>query len=398
MSFLNRFLKRPALGQTSPPPPGTVTVPDGHRVVAYQPTPLPGVKRSAGGVWIMSQGSASDEPATELERLLKEAEDALRSSRAPVLMVDAAGLISEFFAPADPRIRPVSGQLLWFLDPVTLVGSSPGAALLQTVLRRLHTIRTRDAPDFGQIVYLPEFASAGGRLVAELVSDLGLSVREPELETGAVLVEVHRPEGVILSGLPGTSFAPAREADPFVRQINEEKDGAQEEGDTAKLRRLEEQEREELTRRLAPARGKGVNAVVRASRLRQLLLEAQEGGEEAWQALLAELLQRDIPLLVIVDPKTLAAAQRTWPGQGKAMPVYPDRASLMLSASELGLPPESFAIAEMPARDVFSWMAKEGSAVAINAYRDAKTPTYLWLRAEVVQALSQEKLPPSPTK
>ena len=338
------------------------------------------------------QGTAVDEPTAELERLLGEVGDGIGRHRSRVILATDACGVSDLFAPSNPATIPLAGALLWVLDPEVLVGSSLAPRLLQMLFRNLHTIGTRSTPPLAQFVYLPEFASAGGYLLAELVSHLGLNVRECDPNTGTVLVEVRRPDGVILSALSGNPFAPNEAADPYMRQINEEKDRAEEQGDIARLGNLAEQEREELARRLAPARAKSTS-VTRATLLRRLLLEAHDGEAEACRALCVELLRRDIPLLVMVDRTIGAAAHRTWPDRGAAMPVYPDRASLMQTASDLGMSMESFAIAEMPPRDLFCWMGKQQSAVAINVFRDEKTPLYVWLKAEAVQALSEGKAP-----
>lgn len=66
----------------------------------------------------------------------------------------------------------------------------------------------------------------------------------------SVLVEVQRPEGVILSALPGRVFVPTQSADPYIRRMNEEKDRAEEQGDIVEQRRLEALELDELARRL----------------------------------------------------------------------------------------------------------------------------------------------------
>src|SRR5262249_39075128 len=151
--------------------------------------------------------------------------------------------------------------------------------------------------------------------VAELVLGLGIDVRTPDPRGAAVLIEVHRPEGVILVGLLGTPYEPSGRVEAWARTVNEDKDRAESGGDRGGAERIAEQEREELRKKLAPEEGAQlVSSVDRASRLRRLLLAVDEAGDAARRALYEELRSREIPLLVIVDPKTQGARLRSWPG------------------------------------------------------------------------------------
>ena len=46
---------------TSAADTGSMVVPEGHAIHIYQVSPLPGVARSAAGVWLAYLGSSSDE-------------------------------------------------------------------------------------------------------------------------------------------------------------------------------------------------------------------------------------------------------------------------------------------------------------------------------------------------
>ena len=397
MGFFDLFRKRissysprerPSAG-TSPSPSKEVTLPDGHEATIYRPEPIPSVHFSDGGVCIAFQGTASDEPVAEIDRLLRDAREAAQGNRSQIFLATDAGRASDLFAPADPQVTRSDGLQLWVLNPPAFVSLAAGATVLQTLLHYFYSNSARGVP---QVAYVPELTSPDGLLIAELVHGLGVMVREYDSDTGAVLFEVRRPEGVILSALPGRSFNP-ESITQYAYQINEQKNDAEEQGDIDRLQHLEEQEREELASRLAEVQGKATRSVTRAPYLCRLLLKAQDDAEGAWQELYNELLQRDTPLLVLVDPETGAAAQRTWPGKGAAIPAYPDGASLRQAGSDLGIPIESLAFAEMLPRDLFSWLGQQNSAVAINVYRDGKTPLYVWLQAETVQALSEGKVP-----
>ncbi len=376
--------------EAAPSSSETVKVPEGHKVFIYRVSASPGIELSRGGTTIVHQGSTSDEPAVEIEKLLRDAGKTARGDCSPVLMVGSASRASELFAPSDPLVKQVDRLQVWVLNPAVFVGSSAGPAVLQTLLRALHVNNARGVT---QVVYARELASPGGLLVAELVQGLEIPVYRYDPAEGAVFLEVLRPEGILLSGLPGFPFVSDRPASELARQVNKEKDSAEEQGDAVRLRHLEEQELEELARRLAEAKGKGLKSVARAPHLRRLLLEAEKKEVEARRALLGELLRREIPLLVMIDRETGVATPRQWPGVGMALPVYPDHASLKRTASDLGIPLGSFAVREMSASALLSWMGEQRSAVAINTFRDDESPLYIFLQAETVRALSEGKMP-----
>lgn len=396
MNLFNRFRRQGAAGGNPiAAQPDTVVVPPRHKVEVVSPSPFPGVQRSSGGVWLACQGSTSDEPVEELEKILQEVENKVYSSQSQVLMSTAGGSISNLFAPAQPVADVLPGALLWVLDPAVLVSSIEGPRFLQLLFRKMYTISIHIEPTVAQIVYVSAFASPAGQKLAELVSHLGIVVRGLDPATGGLLAEVHRPEGIILSALLGMPFVPKETADNYWLQINQEKDLAETQADDAKFRRLEENERREITGRLASLQGAAPGAVSRATRLQRLLLELDRSDPAgAWQAVCEELLQRELPLLVIVDPKTGGAPMMKFPSASEeisALPAYTDTASLMKIA-KLGLPFETLASANMSPRKLFKWMAGQHSAVAINYYRD-DAPFYLHLRPEEVKALAEGKVP-----
>jgi hypothetical protein len=169
-----------------------------------------------------------------------------------------------------------------------------------------------------------------------------------------VLAEVHRPEGVIISALVGEAY-----------------------------------EDRPLEDRTHDARAQPVR---RAPRLGRLLLGAIDSdGEPARRTLVGELLRRETPLILIASPAG-AVASRQWPGSEPALPAYPDERSFVWAAQDLG-GSGPVAMAAMPPRDLFRWAAQQGSAVALNVYRDRASPLYFLLRAADVAALARGELP-----
>lgn len=360
-------------------------------VTVRNATWLPGIERCAGGVCLVQQGSASDEPQAEMEPILAEVEGMLNEPRAQVLVATGARSVSELFAPANPEVRLIPGMLVWMLDVDSLAGARDAPALVQRVLRALHRLGTLPEP-MSQMVYLRQIASHRARALAELILGLAIEVRVLQPGRSAMVLEVHRPEGVVLSALLGQPQHPTGAPDTYARAVNAEKDAASSAGARGRLQNIERQERAELARRLTPPDGTSSPvAIKRAPRLGRLLLAAADGGEEAARALREELAVRELPLLVMVDPETRGASLRSWRGGLEALPVYPDEATLLASARDLNKAPGSFAMALMPPRKLFGWAASQGWAVAIGLYREPAKPIYVPLRPDVVRALADGK-------
>lgn len=370
----------------------TTTVPAGHRIDIFRAIPVPRVLRTPGGSVIAHLGLGSDEPPEVLEGLLDEVETALSGAPAQVLLSMHRGTLSELFAPADPAVLPVAGVVLWAVHAGSLAGWIEDPVRLQALLQRIHRIGTSRRLVVQQYVYWMDEAKTEQRLELELLRGLGLEVRLPEKD-GAILAEVHRPEGIILSVLTGRIHAPEAAPDPYPRTVNEEKDRAEAEGDRERRERVEERERAFLAKRIVETgKSRAGELPAWAPNLCRLLLEvATTGSHAAWKALHKELAGRSIPLLLIVDPATRGVAPRTWPGQGPALAAYPDRISLEWTAQDTKIPPGSFAIASTTPRILFDWAAESGLAVAINVYRDRASPLYVMFPAEKMKSLASGK-------
>lgn len=332
----------------------TVTVPEGHEVQIYRATAEPRLTRSRGGVWIANLGLGSDEAIQELRALMLAVEGALeRVGHAPVLVASRAERLSDLFAPADPAVAQSPGAVLWIVDRGSLAGWIEHPALREELFRRWAGIGGGQEAPLRQWVYFLDGTWSGVRQLAPLLAGIGIEAWTAD-EEGAVLVEVRRPEGTILSAPMGApcSLTPA-------------------EGDA-------EEEPQ---------------ALPRAPRLCRLLLDmADARSGEAWRALCEELLRRDAPLLVMASADG-AVKPRAWPGVGMAMPVYPDLRSIEQAAEDLGIAPGSVGFAAMPPRDLFAWAAGLDAALALNVYRDPSTPLYVFMTAEEARALSEGEIP-----
>ena len=368
-------------------------VPEGHRLVLYRLDPRSLIVSTDAVAWLAHLGTSSDDAEQELDAVLAGVGALMQGGRPRILLSSGGGRLSSLMAPNDPQILPQPhGMLVWTVDAAGLAGAPRGSTLVQRWLRCLYVTGTRSAPP-AQCVFLRETASPQARAVAALVRGLGFAVHVPE-DNGAIVAEVHRPDGVILTVLLGGLQRTAEPADDHALQMNKAKDRAENDGDAGQLQRLEADERDALEVKLASAAGAPrVAPVRRAPRLHRLVLAAADHGDAACPALYEELLRREVPLQVIIDPKTRGARLQTWPGGIEALPVYADEAALLKSARDLGMPLGSFAGAVMPPPELFGWAAGHSWAIAMNAFRTPDQPVYVVLTAETVKALAGGRMP-----
>jgi hypothetical protein len=360
---------------------GKVVVPEGHRVDTYRANLLPGVQRSSAGVWLAHFGIGSDEQTEEVDHVLAEVEGHVGNPQPRILLASAQGTLSSLMAPADPKLTPLVGLLLWTINAAALAGAPHTPALVQRFLRRLY-VTARSIP---QNVFVMNCDTASAQAVVTLIHELGIGVRTPDPNDMLVLAEVHRPEGVIISALAGAPCGEASAKSAWAREVNEQKDRAA--GDRERLARLEKEELRALAERLAPNGAVSIVPVERAPRLRRLLLAVAENDCAATRtALYEELGRREIPLLFMVDPQTRSAALRSWPGGFTALAVYIDNLSLLTTARALGLSMDSFGVAEVKPTTLFGWAASQGWAVAICVFAEADRPIYVRIPADDMRA------------
>lgn len=184
-------------------------VPAGHEVRTYGMMLHSSVEACAGGIWLahVTGSMGSDEPEHGLAMILAEVDELMRGPRPRVFVSHASGSFSSLMAPNDPEVIEYPGVLVWTVDAALLAGAPGAPSLVQRWLRCIYTIGTRGTPPL-QVVFLRETASPRARAVAALVRGLPLEVRTPDARNGAIVAEVHRPEGLILSALLGAHQAP----------------------------------------------------------------------------------------------------------------------------------------------------------------------------------------------
>jgi hypothetical protein len=308
--------------------------------------PEPKLVHAEGGALLAHLGFGSDDAVAELDALGKHVAEALARPPHRVVLSEQCGDLSDLFAPSNPRVSERAGELVWVLNVGIL---DVWACRLEQLVDRLRAF-TSARPALSQCAYLAEGGSPFARSLTPLLEAAGIPPRIPERD-GSLLVEVHRPEGVVITALLGMSWT----------------DAIQPGGDARSPRPL-----------------------LRAPRLRRLLLEASSG-PTPWRGLMEELLRREAPFLFIANPAG-GVAQQQWPGSEPALPAYPDERSFAWTVEDLRL--ESVRMAVMPPHVLFSWAAGKRSAVALNVYKDRASPSYVMLGAEDVQALARGTIPP----
>ncbi len=349
-------------------------VPDGHRVEISAPSVTPRVSVLHGGAVVAQLGLGSDEMSADLDQVLRGID---AQALGPVLLATRATDVTQLFAPAEPEVVTGAGLLVWVVDALALAAAPDAAALVQRWLRELYQ---RSRTPLAQCVYVHDAAPPRARVVCSLVDGLGIPVHELEPPHRAAAIAVARPDGRVLTVLSGVRHE-ASPATSYARTINEAKD----EADAAGLAELVAGERDDLMRLLAPRDGsRAIAAVPRAPRLRRLLLAA----DDERRALYDELSAREIPLLVMTGLRG-EVRLRSWPGGAKALAAYPDHACLARSVRELGLAPDTFAIAEMVPRELFAWASKQAWTVAINVYTATDQPEYVPIPPDDVRALAR---------
>jgi hypothetical protein len=331
---------------------GVVRVPEGHRVTTFHALPEPRLVETDGGVLLAHLGLGGDDADDELDELVRQVEDALKRPRRQVVMSDHRGSLSGLFAPSDPAVAVAPAVIGWIFHSGSV---DAWAGRFEQLVERMRSAVARASPATRSLAYFVDRTSARIQALAAVLAGAQIHARHTELD-GDVLLEVHRPEGVVISTFRGTV---SEVSTPAIADIAEP----------------------------APARLK------RAPRLRRLVLAASDGDSDAtWRALIGELLGREWSFLLIADSAG-RVTPRQWPGSEPALPVYPDEQSFGWTVEDVGTS-APVCMASMSPCELFRWASKSGSAIALNAYRARSLPVYLVLRASQVTALARGELPP----
>jgi hypothetical protein len=165
--------------------------------------------KMGSGIWIADFG-----PDGEYEQLFQAAENALRQN---------------------PAV-----SIIWAIQESASAGWMSDATALAVWLQRLHQVRrARGSAQVGDVAVL-SVSGAKAQALATLLYSLGVGVHQPAPD-GAIFVEVHRPDGSIVVGIPGPAFSDT--SDRFLHQLNLERDAIEKSpGADAKLHEIRERE------------------------------------------------------------------------------------------------------------------------------------------------------------
>ena len=205
-----------------------------------------------------------------------------------------------------------------------------------------------------QCVFLVSENRKKAQLLADLMTTFG-TVRG-YLGNKTILLEIRRPEGFVISVLPG-AFYQSAVTDPEAIDL--------------KSRFNEFSQPSEAT------------ALERSPLLSRLILQACDGHENP---LYQHLIKRQLPLVVMTDAQR-RIQPKSWPGGGSAIPVYTDKRSVFQTAQDLGQDKQSIAMAAFSTRELFAMALKQNTGLALCAFDDKNTPRYFVLHCEIIASL-----------
>jgi hypothetical protein len=372
-------------------------VPEGHRVTTTSPSSFPEVVTSIGTARVAHLGVRGDEQGPEVEALFDRVQRELETPAGPVLLCAEIRTLSDLFAPSNPKIQSIPALVVWTGRQGCFGGLIESAEGVQHLLRLFHAITNSPQPR-AQVLYLTDMNWPNAQSVTARLKGLGIDVRKPH-PAGTVMVEIDRPEGVVLTTLLGESLR--IETDTRSLAFNREKDDALRRADTAALSEIERRERAELEKSLAfgtrPAEtgfGMPGKPVLRCGRLRTLVLEAiARCDAESVVELARALLANPYSLLAVTDAQGRRFLPMQWNGGISALPVHMDIVSLELTANTLKLTNVGYAFAEFSIAKLCQYALQSGARLAINAYASAGEPRYLLLTPVTVHALAAGRAP-----
>jgi hypothetical protein len=278
---------------------GTITVPAGFQVRTWPAEiPRPSFTWTDGGVLLASAGPGTDMNVKVLRAVFDAVERALSTAHGPARIAARRARTAELMEPAAPEFVRLDKFVVWTFQERILEGWGEDASRLQELLRRFHALSAgRRAPNqFLQVVLVRKSYFDEASWIFRLIQDSGIEVRELSPD-GVALVEVHRPEGTIVSALVGTPFGCASRCE--LRRFSRERDVAELRGDRQALERLDEDERCTIEAAIPAARDdRPLRPFECAPLLRLLITKAAAGDAEGRHELRRYLRERGTALLV----------------------------------------------------------------------------------------------------
>jgi hypothetical protein len=396
MGVFDWFRKKPQAGADDV----AVRVPDGF-VVQTWPGELdaPSFTQMDGGVWLASTGPGTDHGVAVLRTLFEAVEAAVRRPLVPVHLVDGAPHLSELVGAGMPATSAVNSVVIWTLQARSLEGWTDDPERLQELLRRFARIaraRGDDEPT-RQAVLVRATVLAETPWVFHLLRGLGLPVRELPHD-GVALIEVRRPDGTVVSAIPGAPFPELEQRiDDTPLRFHRDKHAAEARGDRAAIERIEQEERKALARAIPDRRQRAEpRAFAHAPLLRSLLTRAATTSSAAsWEELCRYLIERETAFVVVASPSPeghVTAELGSLPDGTTSLTAYPDTNS----ASQLADPKrEGRPLMAMARTPLFALVLDAKLALVLGTPgRDG--PLQVVLGVEAVRAVAENRVPPAP--
>lgn len=308
----------------------------------------PSVERSYGGVVIANFGVAGDDIDRELPNVMTSVEVAVHEKVSPANMIDTDGplRLSELFGPQMPDVRAATSPVAWVLHHNALATIAIKPERLE---RFIDCVRRVSELGREQTMYFVDAPTPLHVAFAMRIANLGVSLREPDETRGPPLVhiEIKRPSGEVVCMPAGLRY-------PLER---------------ANM-------------------GEPTVIAMRAPRMRELIVAlADGGGDVAMTALVGEVMQRELPLLLMVPADGSLGVRKF--GDMTGLPVFGDATTLEWIAKDTHVRREDYSIVAISGEELFAMAAREKLGLAFATYRERAEPLHATLSADAVFELAQ---------
>lgn len=377
-------------------PRDTVVVPPGHEVTVTPYSPFPCFTRARGGALLVDLGLGGTEQRREVEELFGTLWEILQTPLPSVHIPQSGGQLSNLFAPHRVSVAEQEGLVIWTAHVGALHGFLENVEGLQALLSLFYRIVQHHPRMRTHMLYLIDARYVGLGLLP-LLRGLGIELRKPD-PSGGVLMEVKRPEGVVLSSLMGAELTEEPGAHDAALVFNRRKDAAQK--DPGALAEIEREERSFLARACGlgpvPPTEAPKAPLLRESRLRRLLLATYEAPTDARtrEALAEALLAYQRHLLVPCDGR--GAPMRMQWGQHAATLIYCDVISLRQFQMEHGIL-DRFPCMTLTLAEIAELLVGHSHTGVLGTYRRGREPRFTHLNLPVLRALQRGR-PPTPAE
>jgi hypothetical protein len=272
--------------------------------------------------------------------MLDAADAAMRRKPTTVAWVSSTTSLSDLFKAKESALLRAPSSAVWILQSGSLEGWVEQPEKLQDLLRRIYRVVTRRAGADPQkyVAAIADDRWPNARAVITLLQELDLATHRLGYQQTA-LVEVKRPDGSFVIGVPGEPYPRLRGAEARILEWNREKDKAEAEADAgkAKLRSIEVRERAYIAEVLKRGGGEAdPDPSIENRRLRSLIAEvAMQSGYDGRRALFTALLEESTILyLSSMAPSAgapgelgsdVAVRSIEHPGLGRVLAAFTDK-------------------------------------------------------------------------